>query len=123
MKLPRSRRLLRRAEFQRVRSHGKSKAGRFFVLGYLPVSEVHDFRVGLITTKRIGNAVIRNRTRRRLRAVLHRCGEKIKPGYWIVLIARSRGAEASSEQLEKEFKWLLHQTDLMRDQGGPKNES
>jgi len=113
MKFPRSRRITRRADFQRVRSQGKSLAGRFLVLGYLrDETLIEPIRLGLITTKRIGNAVARNRVRRKLRGIIQRSGEFVIPGHWIVFIARNAAASASSEQLEKEWKWMLHQANL-----------
>lgn len=114
MKFPRSRRITRRADFQRVRREGKSFSGKFLILGYLRDETLEEpFKLGLITTKRIGNAVIRNRVRRRIRGIAQRIGERIRPGYWLVLIARNSAAEASSEQLEKEWKWMLHRNDLI----------
>jgi ribonuclease P protein component len=114
MKLPRSRRITNRSDYQRVRAQGKSVQGRFLVLGYLADENLTEpFRLGLITTKRLGGAVVRNRVRRRLRGILHRTGDRITEPHWIVLIARSAAANASSEQLEKEWKWLLHRAPLM----------
>lgn len=114
MKFPRSRRITRRADFERVRSKGKSVAGRFLVLGYLhDETMIEPLRLGLITTRRMGNAVVRNRVRRRLRGIVQRTGELVIRGHWIVVIARNAAAKASSEQLEKEWKWMLHQASLM----------
>ena len=114
MKIPRSRRITRRADFQRVRSQGKSLAGRFLVLGYLRDETLSEpVRLGLITTKRIGNAVVRNRVRRKLRGIIQRTGESIRPGHWIVFIARNTAAKASSAQLEKEWNWMLRKTGLL----------
>ncbi len=69
-------------------------------------------KVGYITTKRIGNAVVRNAVRRRMRGILQRTGAEIREGYYLVVIARNQAANASSERLEKEWKWLLHKADL-----------
>lgn len=113
MKFPRSRRITRRADFQRVRSQGKSLAGRFMVLGYLPDPDLTEpIKLGLITTRKIGNAVVRNRVRRRIRGVLQRTGELVTPGHWVVLIARNYAANATSEQLEKEWKWMLRKASM-----------
>ncbi|MEX2579009.1 MAG: ribonuclease P protein component [Verrucomicrobiales bacterium] len=115
MKLPRSRRITRRADFQRVRTEGESVRGRFLVLGFLRDPNLTEpFKLGLITTRRIGGAVARNRVRRRLRAIVHRTGERISPGHWLVVIARHQAADATSEQLEREWKWLLHRAFLVR---------
>jgi len=114
MKLPRSRRITRRADFQRVRRDGQSIRGKFLVLGALPDPELTEpFKLGLITTRKMGGAVARNRFRRKMRGIVHRTGERIAPGHWLVVIARNYAADATSEQLEKEFKWMLHRTGLI----------
>lgn len=114
MKLPRSRRITNRGEFQRVRAEGQSVQGRFLVLGYLADESLGEpFRLGLITTKRLGNAVVRNRVRRRLRGIIQRTGERILNPHWLVLIARGAAATATSEQLEKEWKWMLRRAPLL----------
>ncbi len=115
MKLPRSRRIQKGAEFAEIRRQGSSHAGRFLVLGYAREGAKDEFSVGLITSKKVGNAVTRNRVRRRLRAILQKSiGEKIQPGSRMVLIARNYAARATSEQLEKELMWLLHRAKLVK---------
>ena len=114
MKLPRSRRITRRADFQEVRQKGESIRGKFLVLGFLKDSELTEpFKLGLITTRKMGGAVVRNRFRRKMRGILHRTGERVASGHWLVIIARNLAAQATSEQLEKEWKWMLHRTGLM----------
>ncbi len=120
MKLPRSRRITRRADFQRVRASGSTLQGRFLVLGYLADPGLAEpFRLGLITTRRLGGAVVRNRVRRRLRGVLQRTGHRIARPHWLVLIARTAAADASSAQLEKEWTWMMHQVPLVNLEGKP----
>ncbi|NNE93437.1 MAG: ribonuclease P protein component [Verrucomicrobiales bacterium] len=114
MKFPRSRRITSRADFQRVRTDGKSIRGKFLVLGFLhdPERVPNELKVGLITTKRLGGAVTRNAVRRKLRGILQRTGDLIKPGHLLVLIARNQAAEATSEKIEKEWNWLLRKAKL-----------
>ena len=47
-------------------------------------------RVGITTGKKLGHAVVRNRARRRLREVYRLNEHRFKPGYDIVVVARSR---------------------------------
>lgn len=113
MRFPRDRRITSRRLFQRVRHQGKSFAGHYLVLGVLRDETLADpVRIGYITTRRLGNAVTRNRVRRRLRGILQRTGERLEPGFCLVLVARNRAADASSEALEKEWKWLAHRAGL-----------
>lgn len=84
-------------------------------MGYLKDESLDEpVKLGLITTKKLGNAVVRNRVRRKLRGILQRNGERIVPGYWMVLIARKAAADATSDQLEKEWKWMLHRIGMIQ---------
>ena len=60
-------RLKRRAEFLRVASRGRKAAVHGLVLQALLRPDDGPARIGFTVTKKIGNAVIRNRTRRRLK--------------------------------------------------------
>ena len=124
MKFPRSRRITRRAEFARVRGQGKNVTGRFLVMGYLKDEALGgNVKLGLITTKKIGNAVVRNRVRRRLRAIFQRNVEKVQPGYWMVLVARNAAGKATSDQLEKEWKWMLDKASIAREEKEKEKEA
>jgi ribonuclease P protein component len=93
-------------------------------LGWLSDPETApSLRVGYITTRRIGNAVVRNRVRRRLRGILQRTGDRLKDGYCLVLVARNPSAEATSVALEKEWKWLAHRAGIFRDRPGPEDRN
>jgi ribonuclease P protein component len=60
-------RLKRRAEFLRVAAKGRKAATHGLVLQALARADPGPARLGFTVTKKIGNAVIRNRTRRRLK--------------------------------------------------------
>jgi ribonuclease P protein component len=60
-------------------------------------------RFGLVTSRRVGNAVVRNRLRRRLRELVRVSQPRIVPGTWIVLIVRAAAAPAGGDSLRSEF--------------------
>ncbi len=60
-------RLTRRAEFLRVATKGRRAAVHGLVLQALSRGAEAPVRLGFTVTKKVGNAVIRNRTRRRLK--------------------------------------------------------
>ena len=60
-------RLKRRAEFLRVAAKGRKAPSPGLVLQALARQDDRPVRLGFTVTKKVGNAVIRNRTRRRLR--------------------------------------------------------
>jgi len=83
----------RRAEFLRLASRGRKIARPGFVLQALATGGPEDLRVGYTATKKIGNAVARNRARRRLKeaARLTFAGQKLA-GLELVLICRQETA-------------------------------
>jgi ribonuclease P protein component len=60
-------RLKRRAEFLRAAQKGRKSAMPGLVLQVLPRDDTAPARLGFTVTKKVGNAVVRNRVKRRLR--------------------------------------------------------
>ena len=106
--------LRKRAEFVRVQNKGKRYRGRNLLLMVHP-NESDKSRVGLTVSRKVGNAVIRNRVRRRLRESIRVNPERFISGQDYVFIARARAATLGSYVLHKEVEWLLSQVSL---QGG-----
>lgn len=78
----------KRADFLKA-AKARSKAAHGLVLQARDRGDADNFRVGFTVTKKVGNAVIRNRVRRRLReAARLRLSELALPGYDYVLIGR-----------------------------------
>ncbi|MEZ5302105.1 MAG: ribonuclease P protein component [Verrucomicrobiales bacterium] len=103
--MPRSRRMTRAAEFAKVKAQGTAKGGRFVVVSILADESLgSEIKVGFITTRKLGNAVVRNRVRRRLRAIAREIGGRLKPGHYIVTIARHTAPEAEFAALKAD--WL-----------------
>ena len=96
--------MTRRAEFARVRREGRSVAGRYLVMATLEDPELPHLKLGLITSRKCGKAVVRNRIRRRLRAIVSRHGASLEGKRYLVLVARFSAGEAAFRELEEE--WL-----------------
>ncbi|MDE1896800.1 MAG: ribonuclease P protein component [Rhodospirillales bacterium] len=101
-------RLTRRAEFLRLASGGKKIARHGFVLQAAKDGQAEVLRVGYTATKKIGNAVIRNRAKRRLReaARLLLAGRSL-PGVELVLIARRETGEMEFSRLTQNLNKAL----------------
>lgn len=71
-------------------------------------------RFGLVTSRRVGGAVVRNRTRRRLREIcrLHRA--EILPGQLVVVTAKPAAAAATFEELREEWLLLVRRLSILR---------
>ena len=64
-------------------------------------------RVGFVVSKAVGGAVVRNRTKRRLRALLAARIDRIRAGTDVVIRANSVAAQANSRELGAELDVLL----------------
>jgi len=64
-------------------------------------------RVGITVSHKIGNAVVRNRLRRRVKAILDRSAFGAPPHQDVVLIARPGAGEAPFDALAAELERLL----------------
>ncbi len=83
-------RLKIRAEFLRVAAKGRKAPTHGVVLQALPRDDTDPARLGFTVTKKVGNAVIRNRTRRRLKeAARLLLLDRPVTGFDLVLIGRN----------------------------------
>ena len=112
-RFPAVRRLKLSREFERVRKGGRAVRGGLLMLSVLPVDGEKRFRVGLITSRRVGGAVARNRVRRRLREIVRRNQQALKGGIWFVVIARRSAAQTRSAALEAEWLRLARRAGIL----------
>jgi ribonuclease P protein component len=100
-------RLKKRPEFLYVAKEGQKWVSDTVIVQYCPADH-SQIRFGYTATKKIGNAVIRNRSKRRLRAAVDELlkSENIKPAN-IVLIARDKTATCKWNDLVKNLRWCL----------------
>jgi ribonuclease P protein component len=118
--LPRRRckRLRRDIEFERVRREGQSWSSPLLVL-QVAAGPPEDVRLGMVATKRLGNAVKRNRVRRLIRESMLRLCPLVRTGSDLVVIARSRMVDASFDQVRLALSDVLSRAGLIR---GPSEE-
>jgi ribonuclease P protein component len=100
-------RLRKRAEFLAVR-RGEKRRGGLFLLEVLDRGDGGIARVGYTVTRKVGNAVVRNRVRRRLReAVRTEAAGLMAPGHDYVIVGRQEVLGASFARLADELKRRL----------------
>ena len=103
-------------EFRRLYNKGKSAVSPYFVI-YCRKTGRPVNRLGITTGVKLGNAVKRNRARRRIRALYHTCEEKILPGYDMVIVARSRVIYGRYSDLARSFNQLIKKLGLTTPKG------
>jgi ribonuclease P protein component len=112
-RFPRSARLTRASEFRLVKRDGKSFTGKYLVLAVLRPPDEPLVRAGLVTSRRVGPAVVRNRVRRRLREIYRLNRSRICPGWWLVIIARVSASSANLAQLQQDWLRLAGRASIL----------
>lgn len=113
LSFPKNQRLTRPFEFESVRKNGRVERGRLVMLGVFKAAETTGFRAGFVTSRAVGQAVRRNRVRRRLREIVRKHQHEISDGFWLVTIARASAANASYAQLEAEWLRLAGRASIL----------
>jgi ribonuclease P protein component len=82
-----SERLARRPQFEKVMAKGRRKRIDTICTLFMLPNDLSTKRLGIIASKKIGNAVIRNRAKRKIREAFRRIKDRINPGMDIVIIS------------------------------------
>ena len=104
--LPRNCRLVRRSEYDVVYREGRRRTSREFTI-FLRPNGLEISRFGWSLKKALGNAVRRNRIRRRLREILRLHRQEIATGWDIVIHPRTTTATAEFSPLAAELVKLI----------------
>ena len=70
-------------------------------------------RIGITVSKKLGHAVVRNRTRRRLREVYRLNESRFQPGWDLVVVARSRAVDAEFDRLTQSYLNLAKKAGIL----------
>ena len=106
-------RLRRASEFRQVKASGKSWTGKHLVIAILARGSEIPPRIGIITSKRVGNAVCRNQVRRRIREIFRLNQHRIQKGFWLVTIARASSTKATFVELERDWLRLIERASIL----------
>lgn len=96
-----SERLTRRSQFLETRRAGRRAEGRWVIL-YLVPNDLGFARIGLTASKKVGNAPVRNRWKRRLREIF-RHQKALFSSYDLVVIIKRGNKEPSFEALQSDL--------------------
>ena len=100
--------------FQRLYRKGSRSAMPTLALYSRPNGRKEN-RLGLTTGAKLGHAVVRNKIRRRLREIYRLHEAEFRPGWDIVLVARSRAVDAPYQALEQAYLSLAGRLGLLQE--------
>ena len=114
--------LKRNKDFRHVYRKGQSKAARQLVLIYAKTSvkpNTPPVHVGFSVSKKIGNSVVRNRVKRRLRESFGPMIPCVKDGYNLIFIAREPVVGETFTNIESTMRSLLRKANLLKTEERP----
>ena len=101
-------RLLRTTDFRRVYAQRQSVAiGPLVMYGAHQATKQSYPRIGISVSRRVGNAVVRNQWKRRLREAFRMVKPKFPDSLDVVVIVRASGKPAIGEKAAHEMEQLL----------------
>jgi ribonuclease P protein component len=103
----RHQRLRTAADFRRARDQATRGWPHPLLVLYVVANDLGHPRVGITVSSRVGNAVVRNRVRRRLRAAMRARFDGLAPGTDVLLIARAASARAGWGELSAALDSVL----------------
>ena len=111
--LKREYRLKKKYQFNYVYRVGKSAHGKFFALVYTP-SKNKNVKIGISVSKKVGNAVQRNRARRLLRESISQFFTKLQPNFNIIIVAKQSIIGKKQQEIATDLEYVLQRTELLK---------
>ena len=99
-------------DFRRLYNRGKAITDPALVI-YYSKNRAGICRIGITTSKKIGNAVERNHSRRLLKEAFRSVCPRVKPQYDIVIVARSKTKYVKSTRLAEIMMSIFEKEDML----------
>lgn len=112
-KLQKNYRLAKRKDFNKVYRFGQSAANRQFVVYYKIQPDVDHFKLGISVSKKIGNAVVRNRMKRQIKEIVRHLSHRIKHQIQMIVIVRKPAVEMDYQALEKSMIHIMKKVQIL----------
>ena len=105
--------LRKQRDFSRVYKKGSSRGTRYVVILYKQNSLGYT-RTAFVASKKVGNAVTRNRARRLMKEACRSMQQDMAEGYDIVFVARNTIVGCTEQEVEKVMRSALRGCELIR---------
>lgn len=107
--------ICRNNDFRRIYARGKSYVSPLVVV-YALKNRTKNVRVGITTSKKVGNAVQRNRSRRVIREAFRALAPRVRPGFDLVLVARGKTPYVKSTDVRRQLERQLQAAGLLQEE-------
>lgn len=115
---PRLSRLSKGSDFTRLKESGARIVSGCLILNWKVRPDADTPRLGVITSKKVGGAVARNRARRQVREWFRHWRGSLVPAD-LVVVARQSIAHSASHRIGRDFKTALQRANLCRENAPP----
>jgi ribonuclease P protein component len=113
--LPRQRRIKQGRDFARAKTQGKRVHSGCLIANWLTLPPGSPTRLGVITARRVGNAVARTRARRLLREAFRLHQLELNQPIDLVLVAQPSIADKGYFEVERDFLAALRKARLLKE--------
>ena len=113
MGLKKENRLRHRADFLKAYAKGRAIGGRCFTVFVLDRGDEGSVRFGFTVTRRLGNAVVRNGMKRRLRASVREFVDGVRLGHDIVVNAKHPALDLRGEKIGRDLREALEEARVL----------
>jgi ribonuclease P protein component len=107
-------RLKSRSDFNRIYRGGRSFANGQFVVYWSKRPQTEQFRMGVSVSKKLGNAVVRNRMRRVVKEMARLNADQIMDKTDFILIVRKPAVTMKTKELERSMLHVLRKAGLLK---------
>ena len=115
LKFTRAMRIKQGRDFARTRQEGRRTVTGCLIANWRQLPAGSSPRLGVVTSGKIGNSVVRSRARRLLREVFRTHQHDFTQPVDLVLVARSSISGKAYSDVEKDFLTTLRRTGLIRE--------
>ncbi|MDB6054867.1 MAG: rnpA [Verrucomicrobiales bacterium] len=116
LRFPRSRRFQKGHEFARAKNEGQRFVSGCLIANWVPAQTPGFTKLGVITSSRIGPAVVRSRARRLLRESFRLNQHGIKSSHDLVLIARNSISQKKLQEVSRDFLRAMKHAKLLNEE-------
>ncbi|MEA1961539.1 MAG: ribonuclease P protein component [Bacillota bacterium] len=105
-------RINKKYDYDYIFKNGKRVSGKYIIV-FIKTNELQHSRFGIVCSKKVGNAVIRNRSKRLMRAILHHNMDVFVKNYNMVIVCRVSIKDAQYKQVEDDFLSVVRRARIL----------